>query len=87
MRLEPELKEWLEEEAKRSDRSAGYVAVQAIAAQKARSDARRQMIKAAVGEADNGAFVSAEAMNRWFVALGTDHELPAPEPDTFIKRG
>lgn len=86
MRLEPELKEWLDDEAKRNDRSAGYIAAQAIAAEKARSEARRQLIEAALGEADIGAFISAEKMNQWFLSLGTEHELPLPEADTFIHR-
>lgn len=83
MRLEPELKEWLEEEAKLKDRSAGYIAAQAIAAQKARSEARIRLIKEAIAEADKGVFISDEKMTEWFMSLGTDHELPEPEPDIF----
>lgn len=83
MRLEPELKQWLEEEAKLKDRSAGYIAAQAIAAQKARSEVRIRLIKEAMVEADKGIFISDEKMTEWFMSLGTDHELPEPEPDIF----
>lgn len=83
MRLEPELKEWLEEEAKQKDRSAGYIAAQAIAAQKSRSEARQRIISEAVAEADKGVFISDEKMTAWVMSLGTDHELPEPEPDIF----
>ncbi len=81
LRLEPDLKEWLEGEARRSDRSAGYIAAHAIAAAKARSDARRSQIVQAMAEADKGVFVSEERMTEWFLSLGTDNELPEPEAD------
>jgi predicted transcriptional regulator len=86
MLLEPELKEWLEEEARRRDRSAGYVAAQAIALQKARSEARRHLIEDAVAEANEGDFISAEKMNAWFASLGAEDELPEPEADVFLRR-
>ena len=83
MRLEPELKDWLEEEAKLKDRSAGYIAAQAIAAQKARSEARRRIIEEAIAEADKGVFISDEKMTAWVDSWDTDNELPEPEPDIF----
>lgn len=83
MRLEPELKTWLEDEAKRRDRSAAYVAKHAIAQVKQQAEAKRQMILDAVAEADKGVFISQEKMTAWFESLGTDHELPEPEPDIF----
>ena len=85
MRLEPELKDWLEEEAKRQDRSAAYLAKQAIRALKDKSDARKKMIHEAMAEADKGVFISEVAMSEWFESLGTDNELPEPEPDVFLK--
>ncbi|AXS39330.1 hypothetical protein [Breoghania sp. L-A4] len=81
MRLEPELKAWLEQEAKRQDRSAGYIAARAIAAQKVRSEARHRVIAEAIAEADKGIFVSEEAMNAWVASWDTDMELPEPQPD------
>jgi predicted transcriptional regulator len=86
LRLEPELKEWLEKEGRRNDRSAAYVAAQAIAAHKARSEERIRAIKDAMAEADKGVFISQGIMEAWFLSLGTDHELPEPEPDIFPKK-
>jgi predicted transcriptional regulator len=83
MRLEPELKDWLETEAKRQDRSAAYLAKQAIQALKEKTEAKTQMIRAAIAEADKGVFISEDKMTAWFESLGTDHELPEPEPDIF----
>ena len=83
MRLDPELKDWLETEAKRKDRSAAYLAKQAIQALKDQTEAKAAMIREAVAEADKGVFVSEEKMTTWFDSLGTDHELPEPEADIF----
>jgi len=86
MRLEPELKDWLETEAKRQDRSAAYVAKQAIQSLKDKTEAKAQMIQDAIEEADKGVFISEEKMTAWFESLGTDNELPEPEPDVFLNR-
>ena len=86
MRLEPELKDWLETEAKRQDRSAAYLAKQAIRSMKEQSDAKAEMIREAIAEADKGAFISEDKMTAWFESLDTDSELPEPEPDVFLKR-
>ncbi len=85
MRLESELKDWLEEEAKRHDRSAGYIAVQAIKNMKEAKERKRQMIEEAIVEAGKGVFISEEKMTEWFLSLGTDNELPEPKPDVFLK--
>jgi len=83
MRLEPELKAWLEDEGKRRDRSAAYMAKKAIATMKQQSDAKRQMIRDAVAEADKGVFVSQQAVHTWMESWDTDNELPKPQPDIF----
>ena len=87
LRLEPDLKDWLEEEAKRKDRSAGYIAIQALQNFKDATEAKRQMIESAMAEADQGSFVSEEAMTKWFLSLGTERELPEPEVDVVARRG
>lgn len=84
LRLEPELKDWLEQEAKRKDRSAGYIATQAIQTLKDASDAKRRIIEEAISEADKGVFISEEAMTKWVLSWDTDNELPMPEPDIFL---
>ena len=83
MRLEPELKDWLEAEAKRSDRSASYVAKQAIQALKEKTEAKAQIIREAIAEADKGVFISEEKMDAWMDSWDTDGELSPPQPDIF----
>lgn len=83
MRLDPELKDWLEAEAKRQDRSAAYVAKQAIQSLKEETEAKAQIISEAIAEADKGVFISEDAMNAWMDSWDTDAELPPPEPDIF----
>jgi predicted transcriptional regulator len=86
LRLDSELKTWLEDEGKRRDRSAAYLAKQAIANMKQESDAKRQMIRDAVAEADKGVFVSGEAVHAWMDSWDTDNELPKPQADIFPTR-
>lgn len=81
MRLDADLKDWLETEAKRQDRSAAYLAKQAIQALREKTEAKSDMIRNAIVEADKGGFVSEEKMTTWFESLGTDQELPEPETD------
>ncbi len=52
IRVEPELKQWFEQHAKRKDRSVGYVVTQAMEQTKRLSEARDQMIRDAMAEAD-----------------------------------
>jgi predicted transcriptional regulator len=46
---------------------------------------KRQLIESALREADRGIFVSEEAMTTWFLSLGTEHELPEPDEDVFVR--
>ena len=86
LRLDAELKQWLEAEALRQDRSVAWLAKRAIEAMKADADERRQAIREAVAEADKGVFISSEAMHRWMDGWDSDNELPPPEPDVFLKK-
>ena len=86
LRLEPELKDWLEAEAKRKDRSAGYIASQAIQSLKLATEAKHQIIQDAMAEAEKGEFVSEEAIHAWMDSWDTEKELPMPAPDVFLKR-
>lgn len=86
MRLEPDLKDWLETEAKRQDRSAAYLAKQAIRTLKEQTEAKSAMIREAIAEADKGVFISEKNMSTWFESLGSKQELPEPEPDIFPTR-
>ena len=49
--------------------------------------ARRQSIQDAVAEAEKGEFISEKAMTAWFLSLGTETELPEPQPDVFLRAG
>ena len=85
IRVEPELKQWFEQQAKRKDRSLGYMVTQSMEQTKRSSDARDQMIRDAMAEADKGVFVSEEAVHKWMDSWDTENELPLPEPDVFLK--
>ena len=83
IRLNSELTDWLETEAKRQDRSAACIAKQAIQLHKDRSEAKAQLIREVVAEADNGVFISADKMNSWMDSWDSENELPSPKPDIF----
>ena len=85
IRLDEELKRQLEDEAAREDRSASALATRAIRRMLEERAARRRLIEAALAEADDGAFISEQAMMCWFDSLGTENELPEPSPDVFLK--
>ena len=51
------------------------------------TEARRQVIEAAMEEAEKGGFISEAAMTAWFLSLGTDNEIPEPKPDVFLRVG
>lgn len=84
MRLDEEVKHGLEAEAKLEDRSASYLATRAIKDMLKAKVAKRQLIEAAIVEADEGEFISEEEMTKWFLSLGTKNELPEPEVDTIF---
>jgi predicted transcriptional regulator len=86
LRLDPELKQWLEDEAELQDRSAGWLAKRAIETMKRASEARRQLVQDAVSEADKGVFVSSEAVHAWMETWDTDREALPPQPDVFVTR-
>lgn len=86
LRLDTDLKEWLEREAERQDRSAAWIAKQAIENLRASTEAKRQMAKDAVAKADEGTFVSQGAVHRWMESWDTPDEVPAPKPDISLKR-
>ena len=86
IRVEPELKQWFEQQAKRKDRSVGYMVTESMEQTKRASEARDQMIRDAMAEADKGVFVSEEAVHKWMDSWDSENELPFPEPDVFLKR-
>ena len=84
LRLPEGTRSRLEDEARRSDRSASYVATKAIEAFLDARDRKRTAIDTAIAEADKGVFVSQEAVDRWMESWGTANEQPFPEPDVTL---
>ncbi|GLS17742.1 putative antitoxin ParD2 [Labrys miyagiensis] len=86
LRLNPDVKERLDTEAKRIDRSSSWLATQAIEAMLDARTAKEEAIRLALIEAEKGEFISSEAMHRWIDSWGTENELPEPEIDIFPSR-
>ena len=84
-RIDSVLRSAIDAEAKVENRSAAYVLQQAATEYISRKQQFRQYVAELEAEADKGVFVSDEAMTAWFESLGTDHELPEPEADVFLK--
>lgn len=85
LRIDAGLKKDLEREARREDRSPSWLAAKAIEATLRNRVEKRAAIRAAIEEAQNGAFISQEAMDDWIDSWGSDTERPPPEPDVHIR--
>lgn len=83
IRMDPKIKARLDKQARLEDRSAAYIAQRAIDAYVSKQEHLLELVRLAEVEADKGVFISQEKMSAWFESLGTDHELPEPEPDIF----
>ena len=81
LRIDANLKKDLEREARREERSVSYLAVKAIESILRERAEKRAAIRAAVSEAEEGAFISQEAMDAWVSSWGENSELPPPKPD------
>ncbi len=86
LRIESEIKEKIEQEAKSLDRSTSYVVVQAINDYLKNRNVKRQAIEDAINEADKGIFISEKAMDKWVDSWGTNNELSPPEADIFLMK-
>ena len=85
LRIDAGLKKSLEQEAKREERSASWLAVKAIEAMLRNRVEKRAAVRAALAEARNGEFISQDAMDAWVASWDSDAELPPPEPDIRIR--
>jgi predicted transcriptional regulator len=85
IRMDPEIKERLDQQAKREDRSAAYIAQRAIDAYVSKQERLLEMVRLAEIEADKGVFISEEKVDAWVNSWGTEDELPPPQPDIFPK--
>lgn len=81
IRLDDELRRSLEREAEIEERSPAQLAVRAIRAMLDAKQAKRAAIDDALAQADQGRFISAEAVNAWMESWDTEDERPVPEPD------
>jgi predicted transcriptional regulator len=81
IRLDDALKRELEREAALDERPPAQLAVRAIRAMIQARQAKRAAIAAALAEADEGRFISEDAMMAWVETWDTEFEAPAPEPD------
>ena len=87
IRLDDELRKALEIEAAIEDRPPAQLAVRAIRSMLEAKATKRAAIDAALAEADEGRFISGEAMNAWIDSWDTEAELPMPKADIFPARG
>ena len=76
----------LEREASRSGATTSAVAEAAIDTYLRLRSSKRGVIEAAIAEADEGVFVSKQAMDRWVSSWGSENSSLEPEPDVFLKR-
>lgn len=83
MRMDADIKRRLEEQAARSDRSAAWVAQQAIEEYLGRGEALRAAVQEAFDN-DDGTRTSGQAVMRWLSRWGDGLDEPLPEPDIFL---
>src|SRR6056297_2960090 len=81
IRLDDALRQSLEREAEIEDRPPTQLAVRAIRAMLEAKVAKRAAIEAALEQADQGKFISAEAMNDWIDSWDTEDEVSIPKAD------
>jgi predicted transcriptional regulator len=85
-RIPEKLNSELESLALSTRRSKAFLLTEALEGFLEQQARLRDAITRAVKEADeSGAYISHEKMKAWMLSLGTENELPEPEPDVFRK--
>ncbi|MDI6027442.1 hypothetical protein QBK99_14690 [Corticibacterium sp. UT-5YL-CI-8] len=84
LNVKSKLKDDLEREARLLKISESEIAERAIEIFLDLQAHKRDVIAAAVKEADNGVFISSEAMEAWLDRLDDDPDAPPPEPDIYL---
>jgi predicted transcriptional regulator len=79
-----QLKQDLEREARLRHVSESEIAARAIEDYLDLQAHKREVVAAAVAEADKGVFISSEAILDWMERLETDIDAPRPAPDVFL---
>lgn len=85
VRIDDDLKQQVDELCAVTERSKAYVTTKALEEYLARNQWKAKAIKTAKQAAQQGEFISQEAMMDWANALGTDNPLPAPQNDAFTQ--
>lgn len=83
IRIDANLKTEFDQEAKLDNRSTSSLAIKLIQRYIEAKKNKRLAIETALEEADEGEFISHESMRIWFASLGSENELPYPQPDIF----
>lgn len=83
LHVDAKLKKELEQEARLLKVSESEIAERAIEAFLNLQAHKRDVIEAAVAEADKGVFISSEAILDWMERLEVDINAPPPKPDIF----
>ena len=86
VRLPEDLKLEVARLAIATKRSRAHIVKEAVAAYVEDERDYQAAIDEALREADEGVFVSGEAVSAWLKSWGTDNPLPPPEPDVFLKK-
>ena len=86
LRIDPELKRELEELERREERPLSQVTVRVLRAYVKVQREHRAAIEEAMRQADEGRFISAEAIHDWMHSWDTEDDLPPPEPDIELNR-
>ena len=81
IRIDETLKKALEYEAALDERPHAQLAVRAIRAMVEARQAKRDAITAALRDAENGQFISSEAMFAWIDSWDSNNEGPEPSVD------
>lgn len=81
LRIPDEVKEDLKFLSETTNRTQASIAAEILEEKISIKAKRIRAIQEAKQQAQNGVFISQEAMERWVDSLGTDNELPMPEPD------
>ena len=78
--LDPTLHEQLIARAKVETCNPADLANEAVAHLLHAREAKAHMIREAMEEADEKGWIPGEEVTKWFMSLGTDEELPMPQP-------
>jgi len=85
LRLPDEAREDLKFLSASMKRTQSSIASEMLAEKIAAKARRTRAIQEALEESKNCEFISQEAVEKWVASIGTDDELPLPEPDVFSK--